>query len=212
MSIRGAAISRTDLARHTRHVLERARRSGPVIVTGHGDEQAVVLDITDYRLLRAAVAYRLQQESAQLRAKAEMPRDLGEEEVQAAIETAGGNVQAGRNRVLAAYWDGNISLGRAAALLAFPASNSWNGCIARDCPCTWGRRRSRTWKPNSRPWKGEVGIRLSWIPFGTSLSGKAFVLVREDNAAFAAGQNIMRRTSDEIIPFESGQIRLSGVL
>ena len=118
MSGQGAAISRTDLARHTRRVLERARRSGPVIVTGHGDEQAVVLDITDYRLLRAAAAYRLQQEGAQPRAKAEMPRGLSEEEVQAAIEAAGGNVQAGWNRVMAAYWDGDISLGRAAELLS----------------------------------------------------------------------------------------------
>ncbi len=117
MSSQGAAISRTDLARHTRRVLERVRRSGPVIVTGHGDEQAVVLDITDYRLLRAAAAYRLQQEGAQPRAKAEMPRGLSEEEVQAAIEVAGGNVQAGWNRVMAAYWDGDISLGRAAELL-----------------------------------------------------------------------------------------------
>ena len=117
MSSRGAAISRTDLARHTRRVLERARRSGPVIVTGHGDEEAVVLDIIDYRLLRAAAAYRLQQEGAQPGAKAEMPRGLSEEEVQAAIEAAGGNLQAGWNRVLAAYWDGDISLGRAAALL-----------------------------------------------------------------------------------------------
>ncbi len=117
MSTRGTAISRTDLARHTRRVLERARRSGPVVVTGHGDEQAVVLDITDYRLLRAAAAYGLQQERAQPRARAEMPRGLSEEEVRAAIEAAGGNVQAGWNRVMAAYWDGDISLGRAAQLL-----------------------------------------------------------------------------------------------
>ncbi len=117
MSTRGTAISRTDLARHTRRVLERARRSGPVIVTGHGDEEAVVLDITDYRLLRAAATYRLQQEGAQPRTKAEMPRGLSEAEVQTAIEAAGGNVQAGWDRVMAAYWDGDISLGRAAELL-----------------------------------------------------------------------------------------------
>jgi len=117
MGTRGAVISRTDLARHTRRILDRVRRSGPVIVTGHGDEQAVVLDITDYRLLRAAAAYRLKREATRPQAEADIPRGLSEEEVQAAIEAAGGDVQAGWNRVLAAYWDGNISLGRAAELL-----------------------------------------------------------------------------------------------
>ena len=67
MGTRGAVITRTDLARQTRRILEQARRSGPVIVTGHGDEQAVVLDITDYRLLRAAAAYRLKQKVARSR-------------------------------------------------------------------------------------------------------------------------------------------------
>jgi len=42
---------------------------------------------------------------------------LSEEEVQAAREAAGGDVQAGWHRFLAAYWDGDISLGRAAELL-----------------------------------------------------------------------------------------------
>ena len=117
MGTRGAVITRTDLARHTRRILDRARRSGPVIVTGHGDEQAVVLDITDYRLLRAAAAYRLKQKAARPQGEVGVPRGLSEEEVRAAIEAAGGDVQAGWHRVLAAYWDGDISLGRAAELL-----------------------------------------------------------------------------------------------
>ena len=43
-------ISRTELARNTRKVIEHARRTGPLVVESYGEQQAAVLDITDYHL------------------------------------------------------------------------------------------------------------------------------------------------------------------
>jgi len=50
-------ISKTDLARHTRQVVDRARRGGTIIVESYGEEQVVVIDAIDYRILRAVAAY-----------------------------------------------------------------------------------------------------------------------------------------------------------
>ncbi len=50
-------ISRTDLARHTRAIVEQVQRGQPVVVQSYGQDQVVLLDIVDYRLLRALAAY-----------------------------------------------------------------------------------------------------------------------------------------------------------
>jgi len=44
-------FSRTDLTRKTREILEVVRRGGPAVIRSYGEEQAVVLDPLDYRLL-----------------------------------------------------------------------------------------------------------------------------------------------------------------
>jgi prevent-host-death family protein len=46
-------ISRTDLARNTREIIEQARSGAPVVIASHGHEQVVMLDAFDYRLLIA---------------------------------------------------------------------------------------------------------------------------------------------------------------
>lgn len=107
-------ISRTDLARRTRRALDMVRGGQPVIVTDRGDEEAVLLDIFDYRLLQAVAAYRA---GAALQQGGSTPRGLSAEEVREAIANARGDVQAAWNRVVAAYLDGDISLGRMADLL-----------------------------------------------------------------------------------------------
>jgi prevent-host-death family protein len=50
-------ISRTDLARNTREIVERVRGGQTVVVQSYGEEQVVLLDALDYRLLRALVNY-----------------------------------------------------------------------------------------------------------------------------------------------------------
>ncbi len=111
-------ISKTDLARHTRQVVDQARRGRPVIIASYGEEQVAILDASDYRCLRALAAYHsLPPHPAPINDSALVPRGLTEDEVQSMITQAGGDAQAGWNRVIAAYLNGDISLGRAAQLL-----------------------------------------------------------------------------------------------
>jgi prevent-host-death family protein len=97
-------VSKTDLARRTRQIVNQARRGGAVIVESYGEEQVAILDAADYRCLRAMAAYYA-------------PRGLDADEVQRAVAAAEGDAQTAWNRVLKAYLDGDISLGRAAELL-----------------------------------------------------------------------------------------------
>lgn len=50
------AISRTDLARNTREIVDQVRHGQTVIVQSYGEEQIVLLDALDYRLLKAVAA------------------------------------------------------------------------------------------------------------------------------------------------------------
>ena len=107
-----ATISKTDLARRTRQAMDQVRRGRTLIVESYGEEQAVLMDILDYRLLRAVASYRtLPSHPAPVRDEALSPRGLRGEDVK-------GDLQTTWNRVIAAYLDGDISLGRAAELLA----------------------------------------------------------------------------------------------
>ena len=45
-----AVISRTELARNTREIVEQVRHGQTVIVQSYGEEQIVLLDALDYRL------------------------------------------------------------------------------------------------------------------------------------------------------------------
>ena len=111
-------ISKTDLARRTRQVVDQARRGRPVIIESYGEEQVAVLDAADYRCLRAIAAYyALPPHPRPVNDPALTPRGLDLPEVQAAVASAEGDIQAAWNRIIAAYLDGDISLGRAAQLL-----------------------------------------------------------------------------------------------
>jgi len=111
-------ISKTDLARRTRQVVDQARRGRALIVESYGEEQVAILDVLEYRLLRAVAAYRTTPpRPAPIRDETLTPRGLQDEEVEKVIAVAGGDVQAAWNRVIAAYLDGDISLGRTAQLL-----------------------------------------------------------------------------------------------
>ena len=111
-------ISKTDLARRTRQVVDRVRRGEPIVVESYGQEQAVVMDAVDYRVLRAVAAYYgLPPHPAPANDPALEPLGLSEKEVEQAACEAGGMLQVRWNRVIAAYMDGHINLGRAATLL-----------------------------------------------------------------------------------------------
>jgi len=111
-------IHKTDLARRARQVVDQARRGRAVIVESYGEEQVAILDAADYRCLRAMAAYySLPPHPAPVNDDGLAPRGLDEAEVQELIASAAGDTQAGWDRVIAAYLDGDISLGRAAQLL-----------------------------------------------------------------------------------------------
>lgn len=44
--------SRTDLARKTREILDSVHRGEPAVIESYGEEQAILLDPLDYRLLQ----------------------------------------------------------------------------------------------------------------------------------------------------------------
>jgi len=111
-------VSQTDLTRKTRQVVDRARRGYTVIVESHGHEQVVMMDAMDYRIVSAVVAWQgLPPHRAPINDETQEMSGLSEVEVAAAIKAAGGNEQARWNRVMEAYLDGHINLGRAANLL-----------------------------------------------------------------------------------------------
>lgn len=87
-----AVVSRTDLARNTREIVEQVRQGQTVFVQSYGEEQIVLLDALDYRLLRAAAAYGLKQ-------------------------SAGRPGDDGLSEVVRLYLDEQISLSKAAELL-----------------------------------------------------------------------------------------------
>lgn len=86
-------ISRTDLARRTREIVEQVRRGETVIVESYGEEQIVLLDALDYRILRAVARHAARSDAGS--------GDPGEMEI-----------------VVRQYLNEEINLGRAAELLA----------------------------------------------------------------------------------------------
>ncbi len=109
-------ISRTDLARRTREAIEQARRGQAVFIESYGAEQVAIVDALDYHLLRAVAGYR-SQPPAPVSNPEMTPRGLTEATVQARVAAAGGDTQEAWDVIMTAYLDGDISLGRAAALL-----------------------------------------------------------------------------------------------
>jgi prevent-host-death family protein len=111
-------ISKTELARRTRQVVDRARRGDTVIVSSYGEEQVVVMDAVDYRILRAVASYQtLLPHPAPVNDPTVEPLGLSEAEVERIVREAGGSPQARWDAVIVAYLDGHINLGRAATLL-----------------------------------------------------------------------------------------------
>ena len=50
-------VRKTDLARNTRQVIRNVQRGQTVLVESHWQAEAAIMDILDYRILRAFMAY-----------------------------------------------------------------------------------------------------------------------------------------------------------
>ena len=98
-------IRKTDLARKTRQVIRTVQRGGTAVIESHGDEEAAIIDIVDYRILRAVMRYHAQPNGRQR-------SELHAEELRRLAD-----LQARYNLVLSYYLSRCISVARAAELL-----------------------------------------------------------------------------------------------
>jgi hypothetical protein len=102
-------IRKTDLARNTRQVINSVLRGQTAVVESHGKPEVAILDIVDYRIIRAVMRYFAQVPEIDLEA------GLPDQEAAARSDP-----QDRFNLVLAHYLAGAVSLGRAAELLDLP--------------------------------------------------------------------------------------------
>jgi predicted HTH domain antitoxin len=102
-------VRKTDLARSTRQVINDVLRGQTAVVESHGKPEVAIMDIIDYRIIRAVMRTYNQQP--------EIDVEAGLSDQQAANVS---DPQERCNLVLAHYLAGAISLGRAAELLGLP--------------------------------------------------------------------------------------------
>ena len=102
-------VSETELARNTRQVLSDVQRGRTTLIESHGKPEAALMDIIDYRILRAVM--RAYAQPIQTDAEA----GLSDQAV-AAVE----DLDARYGQVLSHYLSRSISLARAAKLLGIP--------------------------------------------------------------------------------------------
>lgn len=102
-------IPKTDLARRTRQVIRTVQQGQTVVVESHGEAEVAIMDILDYRLIKAVLRHYTRPLAL------EASEGLADEAV-AQLETE----QDKTDLVLAHYLAESISLGRAAELLALP--------------------------------------------------------------------------------------------
>jgi predicted HTH domain antitoxin len=103
-------VTRTELARSTRRVLDNVQRGRAAVIEKHGQPEAAILDILDYYILRAVTQY--QSESMEI----DLEKGLSREAVAACQEEKDAYVL-----VVRYYLAETISLSRAAELLGVPA-------------------------------------------------------------------------------------------
>ncbi len=99
-------VRKTDLARNTRQVINAVLRGQTAVIESHGQPEVAILDLVDYRIIRAVMRYYAQEPEIDAEA------GLADEQVAALSDT-----QERFDLVLAHYLARAISLGRAAELL-----------------------------------------------------------------------------------------------
>jgi hypothetical protein len=116
-------VSRTELARNTRRVLGDVQKGRTALIENYGEPEAALLDIVDYRILRAVMRYHADEP--------EIAPDAGlsDEAVQGLDDP-----DARYELVFAHYLAGSISLARAAELLEIPWLELRIRCLKLDVP------------------------------------------------------------------------------
>lgn len=112
-------VRKTDLARNTHQVIRAVQRGETAVIENHGEPEAAILDILDYRILRAVVRF-YAGVSSRAGAEREPLRDRSGIGSADSEEESLSDSQARFDLTLARYLDGSISLARAAELLGIP--------------------------------------------------------------------------------------------
>ena len=120
-------VSRTELARNTRRVLADVQRGRTALIESHGEPEAVLLNIVDYRILRAVMRHHASLPSIDPEA------GLPEAAVQALDDT-----EARYALAFAHYLAESISLARVAELLDLSWLELRTRCIRLDVPLRTG--------------------------------------------------------------------------
>ena len=115
-------VRKTDLARHTHQVINAVLRGQTAVIESHGQPEAAIIDILDYRILRATMRYYAQQPEIDIEA------GLSDQ------EEALPYLQDRFNLVMAHYLAGTISLARAAELLGLSWLDLHTRCLRLDVP------------------------------------------------------------------------------
>lgn len=105
-------VEESELAHRTRDVLDVAQRGDTVIVEKLGQPEAAILDIVDYHLLRAALAFYVEHDSPDRRHPIGEIQGVTDEEF---ARTNG--IQERFDLIVSRYLEEQISLGRMAELL-----------------------------------------------------------------------------------------------
>jgi prevent-host-death family protein len=120
-------IRKTDLARNTREVLNTVMRGQTAVIESHGKPEAAIIDIADYRILRAVMRYHAR--------PPEVDAGAGLSDAAAAAVSS---QQARYDLVMAYYLADAISLGRAAELLRLPSFDLRLRFLRLDVPLRLG--------------------------------------------------------------------------
>ena len=116
-------VRKTDLARNTRQVIHKVQRGQTALIESHGQPEAAIMDIVDYRIMRAVMRYYAQPPEIDVKA------GLTDQAVESIADP-----QACYNLVFAYYLAGSISLARAAELLKLPWLELRTRCLRLDVP------------------------------------------------------------------------------
>lgn len=116
-------VRKTDLARDTRRVISSVVRGQPAVVESHGEPEVAIIDIVDFRIVRAVMRTYAQQPAVDVEA------GLSDAALAEVSEP-----QERYYRVLAHYLAGAISLARAAELLGLSWLDLRTRCLRLDVP------------------------------------------------------------------------------
>lgn len=136
-------VTTAELERDAERVIDAVQRGAPAIVERRGWPAAAMMDLVDYRLLRAFVHYQAQPGAFDLAPEPSDERCVGQDE------------QARYDLVMAYYQGDRMSIGRAAELLGIPPFEFQLRCARLGIPLNLGPRTIEELREeieNARAW------------------------------------------------------------